>query len=249
MGGFGTKLVFVIGALFYFVLVWLHRLDPFFWDTIQFAGKHGLWYFEQGLSAGFLPPDLNSGHPPTFGMYQAAAWKVFGKSLTVSHLSLLPFLWLNLYYSLLIGQLLLGRQFWLFPISLALCPFYLGHSVLVSPDLILVTGFLMTLYGILNELKIAMLIGGLLLALISIRGQMMLAVLLGFYLVYNWGKLPLRKNLRSSLPVFGLGLSLALLFYLCQATTDWEGLEASPWAASFEYVSCLLYTSPSPRDS
>ena len=170
--------------------------------------------------------------------YQAAAWKVFGKSLTVSHLSLLPFLWLTLYFSLIIGQLLLGRQFWVFLIALAICPFYLGHSVLVSPDLILVTGFLMTLYGILKEHKLAILIGGLLLALISVRGQMMLGVLLVYYLLYHWGKLPLQKNLKASIPLFGLGLSLALLFHLIQsATTDWKGLEASPWAASFEYVS------------
>ena len=238
MEGDNIKLIFALGAIFYLVLVWIHRTDPFFWDTIQFAGKHGLWYYEKGLSAGFLPADLNSGHPPTFGIYQSLLWKMFGKNLTVSHFSLLPFLLLNLYYSLRLGHLILGQRYWLFLLAFMLCPFYLGHSVLVSPDLILVTGFLMTLYGILKKHRTTIFLGGLLLALISIRGQMMLGVLMVYYLLLNFDKVSFAKNIKATLSQFGFGLALTIFFHLAQSlSTDWEGLEASPWAASFEYVS------------
>ncbi len=229
---------FVLGASAYLILIWLHRADPFFWDTIQFAGKHGLWYFEEGLFSGFLPPELNSGHPPSFGIYQAAVWKLFGNSLTASHFSLLPFLWLNLYYSLRIGGKILGQQGWLFALALAICPFYLGHSTLVSPDLILVTGFLMTLYGCLRSQQLSIIIGSLLLALISIRGQMILGVMVLFYLSLPIEKMTFWQKIKSALCLFGFGLGLAGLFHLLQYfTTDWQGLEASPWAESFEYVS------------
>jgi hypothetical protein len=229
---------FVLGAFAYLILIWSYREVPFFWDTIQFAGKHGLWYFEQGLFSGYLPPELNSGHPPSFGIYQAALWKLLGKSLTISHFSLLPFLWLNLYYSLRLGRQILGQQGWLFAVAFAMCPFYLGHSILVSPDLILVTGFLMTLYGCLSHQKVSIIVGSLLLALISIRGQMMLGVLILFYLSITTEQTDLGQKVKSAMRLFGLGVGLAIIFHFLQhATTDWEGLEASPWAASFEYVS------------
>ena len=64
----------------------------FFWDTVQLASKHAHWYYEHEFNYFFLPETINSGHPPLFGMYIACCWQLFGKSLIISHFSMLPFL-------------------------------------------------------------------------------------------------------------------------------------------------------------
>ncbi len=72
-------------------VVWYSRYHIFFWDTISQASVRSHWFYEQGLRTLFLPPALDSGHPPLFNWYLAAGWSVFGRSLLTSHLLMLPF--------------------------------------------------------------------------------------------------------------------------------------------------------------
>ena len=44
-----------------------------------------------------LPDRMDSGHIPSFGMYIAFFWKLFGRTLLVSHLAMLPFVLLLLW--------------------------------------------------------------------------------------------------------------------------------------------------------
>ena len=74
-----------------FLLVVLHRNNSFFWDTVQLASAHATYYFQNQFSSLLLPVDIDSGHIPTFGIYIAFVWKLFGRSLAVSHLAMLPF--------------------------------------------------------------------------------------------------------------------------------------------------------------
>ena len=74
------------------IVTWLVADHSFFWDTVQLASKHAHWYYENNFHYLFLPETINSGHPPLFGMYLAVCWQLLGKSLIVSHFSMLPFL-------------------------------------------------------------------------------------------------------------------------------------------------------------
>ncbi|MEA1897674.1 MAG: hypothetical protein U9N53_08430, partial [Bacteroidota bacterium] len=125
----GLSLIFLgITLLTYFVSEHI-----FFWDTVQLASRHAHFYFENNFNELFLPDEIDSGHIPSFGIYLALAWKLFGKSLFVSHFAMLPFL-----YGIILQAWLLIKKY--FPPQLSLPvlillladPTLLSQSILVS---------------------------------------------------------------------------------------------------------------------
>lgn len=233
-------------------LIWSVQHDPFFWDTVQLASKHAHHFFEHRLQWLPLPAEIDSGHPPVFGYYLACIWSIFGKTLPASHWAMLPFLLLNLGLLYRIGFKLGGftRAAWLVPIVM-LDPVMAGQSVLISPDVVLVSGFLLAVDGILGKSRLQVVLGVLLLCMISMRGMMtagalavwlglqglgqagfsgfrrgdlqaFLSRLLGFVISHHWAFLP--------------GFLFAGWFLWWHKTaTGWIGLHpASPWAPTFE---------------
>ena len=88
---FKTNWEFTISAIGLTVLI-LFSLDHiFFWDTVQLASKHATFYYDNELKLALLPDEIDSGHIPTFGYLLAVLWTIFGKSLWISHLFILPF--------------------------------------------------------------------------------------------------------------------------------------------------------------
>lgn len=80
----------------------------FFWDTVQLGSKHAHYFYENNFKSLTLPNDIDSGHIPALGLYLAIVWKIFGKSLAISHIAMLPFV-LGIFYQ----TIQLSRQ--LFP--------------------------------------------------------------------------------------------------------------------------------------
>lgn len=233
-----SRILFWCLSCLSFLLVWWSRDFIFFWDTVQFAGKHALWFYDNGL-LGLLPEQLDSGHPPFFGMYLAIVWKVFGKSLVVSSFAMLPFLIANIFYAIKLGELLLKERYWLFPISLFCCAYYLGHSILVSPDLVLVTGFLMCLYGIVAYKRAPIVVGSIILSLVSMRGFAMMIGLILFHCVqlYGIGEKGLRP-IKKSVSLFVPALMVFVIYQIYHyVQSSWIGFhDSSPWSASFASV-------------
>jgi hypothetical protein len=81
-----------------FILTYFNKEHFLFWDTVQLAGKHGLFFYENNFLSFVLPNEIDSGHIPFFGFYLAIIWKIFGKSLVVSHFAMLPFMLALAYY-------------------------------------------------------------------------------------------------------------------------------------------------------
>jgi hypothetical protein len=178
---------------------WSVRDNFFFWDTMQLASQHAHFFYENNNFSTFLLPDeMDSGHPPTFGFYLALMWKMFGKSLTVSHLAMLPFLLGIVWQAWKLGEKTVGEGWTLwFMLLLIVSPVVAGQAVLVSPDIVLLFFFLMALNGILNydffdfydgsDLKLnepfnwqlSLAILGL--SAISLRGMMVVFALFVFY--------------------------------------------------------------------
>jgi len=184
--------IFSIVTILQVLLIVYFKDIMFFWDTVQFAGMHGSYFYENGFGL-FLPQELDSGHPPLFGNFIAFAWKLFGKTLVVSHFLMIPFLILNLFLALKIGEYFNPETPWLFMLLMFACPFYIGHSILVSPDILLVSGFLLCLYAIAGKNSLLAYLGAILLCLISIRGCMLAFAFLTFVILRN------RKELRNQL--------------------------------------------------
>jgi len=231
------------------ILPVLFSLDfPFFWDTIQLSSKHAHHFFEHNFSQFFLPIEMDSGHFPAFGMYLATLWKIFGKTLAVSHLALLPFLIGIWYFLFKIGDFFLGHKYaWLLVVFTFLDPVFAGQSILVSPDLAVMCFFSMGLYAVLHQKKILLGAAAIGLAAMSMRGMMIVLSLYIFSLLASIiakesePKMDFKKWFfvlwNKALPFVPSGLlSLAFLIAHYQHT-GWIGYHVdSPWASAFEKV-------------
>lgn len=69
----------------------------FFWDSISQISVPANWYYDNNFKYFFVPDACATGHPTFVGMYVAFLWKIFGKSLMVSHLAMFPFIFGILY--------------------------------------------------------------------------------------------------------------------------------------------------------
>ena len=217
------------------------RNNCFFWDTVQFGSIHPHFYLENNFSSFFLPESMDSGHPPTFGIYIALVWKFFGKTLEASHFAMLPFLIGIVFYLNLLGKFFFKNS--LFAIAFVLLhifdPCLAGHAAFVSPDILVVLFFLMCCYGILDNKKIHLAIGVIGLCSMSTRGMMTVAAFYIFdFINYLWiekNKFSFLKGFQKSLP-YALGGILGLSFLIGHYYhTGWIGYhEGSPWAPSFD---------------
>lgn len=229
-------LLFYVGAI---VVTFLVRHHFFFWDTVQLASRHAHFFYENNFRSFILPNEIDSGHPPIFGAWLALAWKLFGKTLPVSHFAMLPFLWGIIFFLLKIGGRLSDRKH--APWLVLLCfssPVLAGQSVLVSPDVCLVCFFLMALWSVWEGKSGCLAIAIIALGLVSTRG-MMLGVALYFFSLYASAdfKNEARFYFKKILPFLPGGLlALGFLLYHWQQT-GWIGYhENSTWAPSFQRV-------------
>lgn len=212
------------------------RHHVFFWDTIQLGSKHAHWFYENNFQHLLLPEEIDSGHPPIFGLYLAALWKLVSKSLIVSHFAMLPFLLVNVWLLGELGYYFAGRLGAIGLLLLSMVdPVLASQSLLISPDVVLVTFFLLALWSILLKKKWLLVLAVIGLAAISMRGMMVGVALFGFALLRHFPKLaPFWKTLLPFLPGGLFGLAFLLWHY---QQTGWIGYHpGSPWAVSFERV-------------
>lgn len=225
------------------ILVIVNLNHIFFWDTIQFASRHAHWYFENNFNNLLLPDSIDSGHPPGFGMFIALIWKIFGKSLAVSHLTMLPFIYLSIRWANDIGTILTNKEFGVFfPVILLANTMYLGHSVLVSPDILLICFFLGLYKSKLTQRKGLKALMVLLMGIISLRGMMIAFAFYIFDLISlrNKGKLNLKNAFHAILPYLPgglIGISFLLFHYFSKSWLVYH--EGSPWMESFSGVSLI----------
>lgn len=240
---------FLVGAMLLLTGVFMAKdQHVFFWDTIQLGSKQAHFYFENSFARLILPEEIDSGHPPGFGILLATAWMIFGKSLLVSHWLMFPFVLGNLLLAYFIGVCLLGKkQAFFLPLLLLIDPVVAAQSVLISPDVLVVFGFLLAILGILQHWPGAKLIGALIMTAMSMRGMMGVVVLFGADILFNVyvkkKKLTPQIFFQKTIPFIPSGvLASAFLAYHYQKT-GWIGYhEYSPWAKSFETVSLVGFS-------
>jgi hypothetical protein len=73
------------------ILILLTIHHPFYWDNVVQISVPANWYYQTNFRYFFLPDNIATGHPTFVGMYFAILWKIFGRSLTVCHLGMFPF--------------------------------------------------------------------------------------------------------------------------------------------------------------
>ncbi len=168
--------------LLFTILTIVVKDNGFFWDTLLQASKYAHFYYENNFQKLLVSADLDAGHPPLFGIYLGGVWKIFGRSLFVSHFAMLPFL-LGIVWQVyrLIDYFAVEHKFLVMLLVLT-NTILLGHSTLVSPDVVFLFCFLLSLNGVLYFKKWQIILGTIGLGWLSIRGIFAIAALMGIHI-------------------------------------------------------------------
>lgn len=213
---------------------------PFFGDGIL-NSKIATWYYENDFQKIVLPEQLDAGHPPLFPIYLASWWKIFGRTLFVSHMAMLPIL-LGIGYQILLlaKRYASGNFLGLILLFFLLEPTLLAHSTLISADLFAVFFFFLGINSIFkrNNLLLSIAMSGLL--LITLRGMLM-----GFSIFIFHGLIYIIKKERISwkllLPYIAGAIPFICWIFYHHAETGWFiSTESSNWKADRQSVGILL---------
>lgn len=223
------KIFLYIAFLFFIILTFYFSHIPFFWDGLTYV-QAAHFYYGHNFSALILPENLDiCGSPLIHWMYVALSWKIFGKTLLISHLALLPFL-LGIaweYYKL--AKRFLKVEFVPLAMLLLLCePALTTQSITMGYDISKLYLFLLALNALLSGKGMLYSIAITLLCLCSIRG-IMLAVFLG--IIHIVFMKMIRKGFRMK----------ELLWYLLPLAV------AGGWSAFHYYETGWFFFSPSPE--
>jgi len=145
---------------------------PIFWDNVLQASRVAHHFYENGLWPPLLSPEIDTGHPPCFGLYLALCWKIFGRNLLVSHLAMWPVLYLLFsgWYSLCKYYIKENTTLVLAVIIGLLESAVFTHLLMVGPELLLIAGVISAYYSLITRNYLAISILYILLVMVSIRG-------------------------------------------------------------------------------
>lgn len=194
---------------------------PFFWDTVL-NSRTATWYLETGFAQIPVPENLDAGHPPFFSLYLAGIWKLFGRSLTVSHLAMLPFLGMILvqFHRLTLRWLSPMGRIW--AMVLLFCePTFLAQASMVTPDIALVGFYLLALNGLLDHKRWLTAFALVLMASMSFRGILMVGTIFLTDLGLAWLAGIRRPNLRKIWPYLPVAVLTLLWMWIHWRAVGW----------------------------
>jgi hypothetical protein len=174
--------------------------NGFFWDTILLSSKYAHWFIETNFTSFILPKELDAIHPPTFGLYLAVFWKIFDKSLFVSHIAMLPFLLGIVWQVYLLSNFFFQKKHLFLVILFVLADTtFLGQSTLVSPDVALVFFFLLSVTSILYRKRLLLIAGLFCLSFISIRGMFAAVAIYSYDIWLNNSSLSIKLIFKTAI--------------------------------------------------
>ena len=218
---------------------WLVKDLPFFWDSIQLTSKQANHFFENGYRSFILPQEIDSGHPPFMGIYMSLWWHLLGRTILVSHLAILPFVWLWLWVGFLwIEKFCTNKVSSILVLFIFLSePLWLAQATIMGPDIILVATMSWVVYAYWHQRMVGLFLGSLILGLISMRGAMVLCAIGLYHVLYTFAVLKesWAYLLKRGWPMVP-GATLFLIFlWMHYQFTGWVAFHSdSPWAESFQ---------------
>lgn len=162
------------------MLVWnvLSWRSPFFWDAVLYS-KMASWYLETGFTQLMLPKVWDPGHPPFFGIYIALTWKVFGRSLLVAHLAMVPMLLTIVVQFQRLASRWLSKTGCYWAMTLLFCePTFLAQMGMLSPDIAILAFYLLAINALMDGKRWLAAIAMVLLGSVSVRGMTMVPTLI-----------------------------------------------------------------------
>jgi len=157
--------------LFLMVLTFFSSNIPFFWDG-DLLSREAHFYFENNFSGFILPTTLDrDGTPVLYAVYLASVWKLFGKTLLISHLALLPFLLGIAWEYFKLAKTFLRTSMIPFAMLLLICePTFVTQSIIMGFDIFMLYFFLLSLNSLLTSRPLTYSLSLSILGLCGIRG-------------------------------------------------------------------------------
>jgi len=189
------KILNLFFPTFLTLVIFLISKDNFFyWDNISQISIPANWFYDNSLRVSFVPDNFTTGHLPIIPYYIAIWWKLLGKTLFVSHLALLPFI-----FGIIVQLKNLASKF--FPDNIwhqyiAICFILLDATLLsqltlITPDIVQTFLYIWAINSLLSDKRTEFTLAISLLGLVSMRGIIALA---GLFLFYFWLEFIHRKK-------------------------------------------------------
>ena len=206
------------------------------------ASRYGQWYYDTNFSSVFVPETI-AGYPPLFGMLMALSWKLFGKTLLVSHLVILPFALGIVHQVLSLCRKFVPENLAPFAALLLLAdPTLMAQCTQVAPDVLLVFFYLFSLNKILENKRAPLIFSLIFLSMLSPRGTIAAALLFcsdvaWYFLQAKENRPPFLKLFLSYVPAVLLALGWQVLHY---QHFGWIGYNPdSSWGAYTKFAGVM----------
>lgn len=232
------NICFALCLLFYLLLFLFSYQLPLFYDNILFSSKIPDHFFRNGFFALPLPVSIDTGYGPLWAWYITAGWQILGKSLWVNHLLCLPILIASAWFYLKVAAYFISNSYlWVAMLLLWLEPTYLAQSTMASPDVLVVMGFIGSLYSIIYDKKYLLILLTIILAMLSVRGAILVFLLFINQLIFNYHQHQ-KIQLKLILPYLFSAAFFILWAVLHYQQTGYLLIrEGSPWAAHHKLAS------------
>jgi len=202
-------------------IILLSRNIPFFWDN-YIISRLATFYYENSFSKIVPPLNIDYGVFTFYAYYIAAFWKIFGKTLLVSHLAMLPIL-TGIFWELRKISLHFIRPgyFLLFLLFILADPAFITQAILMGYDLFLLYFFLAALRSLINRKYLLYSLCLVIMAGISVRGILGIFSLFFVHILYK--KMIEKKKLKFKLLLLYLPCTIFLITWMLfhYAQTGW----------------------------
>jgi len=178
----------IVGILL-FLLVLLLKLPiintPHHWDSLGRDIPAAIWILEHNFNP--FVGDLNVGHPPFTFELLALSFLIFGKSLSVSHLLVVLFSFLGIYFTYLLALHLFDEHVGIIAsLLLFFSPMYFAQSGIPQIEIPFTALTVMTIYFFIKENRIGYLISGSLLVLTKEPAVILIIIIILFKIFKNY---------------------------------------------------------------
>ncbi len=212
-------------------------------DNVLFCSKMGKELYENSLFNWTMPDTFNPDHPAFIGFLLALSWKIFGKSLFISHLVMLPFI-IGVFY-----QLILVLKFYFDKLShqllaflfIIIDPTFSVQFVLVNPEIIIIFFFLLAFNSLIKSNNKLLFTGFFFLSITTFRGMILFAGFFIYDILYQL--IVSKKNINNSLLnkktiIYALASSSGAIFVVWRLLTKgWlQTHPNSPWKSLWRFA-------------
>ena len=210
----------ILFFLFVLALVLSSKLNilntPYYWDEIGWA-KAAYWLSEGSLLRsipGLHPPAAFWGHPSGLHLTLASLFKLFGQSIWISHLLILLFSFLGVYFTYLLARFLYGSIVGIFSaLFIFFSPIYFAQSGFFLADIPVAALGVASVYFAIRKSYVPYLICAIYMVMIKETGIAIVVSLLIYFFITEWMKF---KRKSKEILILSVPLITIILFFIFQ---------------------------------